>query len=361
MPNQNWAEMLDALGIEVAPNVIEIPQETAKPQAQTAPDCENELDAGAVDDEPIEPESQTSRPAIDPSDPLTAALTYPKAPRDYVEPDWADFPLNIWDGIPDLPGVLLTGPRGTGKTLLAQVYAARRKRPLLTVNCNSGMTADSLLGTPRLDLKGRGGDYMQPGPVAVAAKYNAVLFLDELNRAGPDVQAILNPLADRVNEGVYIPYTGERIDWKQPCILAAMNEGYAGTREVDPALRDRFESVYAEYLPQDDEIKLIRNRTKCPKGVAENAVKTANAIRAAARGDSADSQTMPIDFDLSPRALLSFAYRVVKGQDTSIAWREAVLNRIGNSPRFAPTRSVVAQLSSQIGGFDVAPKGGDAS
>lgn len=283
------------------------------------------------------------------SDATPDCLSRPVEPSDYIEPKWADYLLNIWDtlGARSPNAVLLTGPRGTGKTLAAEVYAARRSRLLLVCNCNPEMTAESLLGTPRLSLKKHGGDYWMPGPIMLAAQYNAVLLLDEFTSLGTASQVALNPLADRAGlGGVFIPYTGERLSWLNPRIICAVNEGYAGTRDIQPALRDRFETMHAVYLDPSDEEALLVARTGCDAPLAAKAVACANAIRAAARGEYGQ---MPLDFDLSPRPLMSFCDRAVAGQPHAVAWREAVLGRIGYSFRTEATRAAVEQISSAAG------------
>ncbi|WP_413936948.1 AAA family ATPase [Nitrospira sp. BLG_1] len=284
--------------------------------------------------------------------PIHVSLIMPVEPTDYVEPDWAQFLFNVWDDMDDTPGVMVDGPRGTGKTQAVMVYAARRNKPLLVCNCNQEMTPDSLLGSPRIDMKGVGGDYLQMGPIALAAKLGAVLFMDEVNYLPPATQAVNNPLMDTVQNGIFLPYTGERIEWENPKIVAAFNSGYAGTREINQAFFDRFEPLVAEYLPLRQEATLIVNRTGCEYQLAERAVRTANAIRAAAKGDNGN--VMPLEFDLSPRALFSFARRVVSGkQDINRAWKEAVIGRVGSGIRRSGARETVRQLSIQIGNFQV--------
>ncbi len=268
-------------------------------------------------------------------------------PDDYVEPKWADFVFNIWPQLSDTPAVMTEGPRGTGKTQMAVVLAARLGRPLLLVNCQPDTTAELLLGTPRV----RGGsDYWEPGPIMLAAKYNAVLGLDEFNVMGPGAQLGIKPIADSLIGGLFIPYIGERIEWPDPRIICNCNPDYAGTRIMQEACRDVMETVVAGYLPPQDEEDLIVKRTGCARNTVANAVKTANAIRAAAK-PSQGGDALPIKFDLSPRALFSFAKRVVAGQNIDNAWEEAVINRVGSTFQTAATREAVKQTSKVTGGF----------
>ena len=337
--SEKIAQVLKDMGISLPqppPQVVRVPAKP-KPPKQSAPSAVGQTDQA----------NQT-----DANKTVHLALVNPTEPVDYVEPKWAKFLFHVWDDMEDTPAVMIAGPRGTGKTLAAMVYAARKGVPLLICNCNQEMTPESLLGCPRIDLKGVGGDYLQMGPFALAAKLDAVVLLDEVNYFPPATQAVANPLLDTIQGGVFLPYTGERINWPNPKVLMTYNDGYSGTREMNQALCDRCEPLVADYLAPAEERALIVNRTGCATDLADRAVKTANAIRAAARGDN--GSVMPLDFDLSPRALLSFARRVVQGVQTeSEAWREAVIGRVGGGARKQGARETVRQLSMQIGGFQL--------
>lgn len=285
----------------------------------------------------------------DPSAEHLMAFKDPMEPKDYVEPLWAKFLFHYWTNMSRCFCVLASGPRGTGKTVAAEVFAARIGRKLLIVNCNGDMTATSMVGRSRVKAAT---DFWFPGPLMLAAMYDAVLLLDEFNLTRSETQAVLNPLTDAVQGGIYNPATSQRVVWKRPYIIIAANEGYAGTKTIQQALRDRCRNLNATYLPEESEIKLVVSRTGCDVSLAENAVKTANAIRAAAEGK--DGSTMPLDFDLSPRALFDYCEEVTHGRNQNESWYEAVIGRIGWNYQQATTREGVMALSKNVGGFDFA-------
>lgn len=298
-----------------------------------------------------EPESNGAAETTPVGSNTAACLMRAAEPSYFIEPPWGKFILDLWPKLPECPAVLMEGARGTGKTLIALVIAARLGRPCLLVNCQPDMTAEMLLGTPRIKA---GSDYWSPGPIMLAAQHNAILVLDEFNVLSPAAQLGIKPICDGVIKGLYIPYTGERIEWPDPRVICCVNPDYQGTRMLQEACRDTMETVCCDYLPQADEIRMICARTGADKDVVSNAVNCANAIRAAARGEnSADG--MPLAFDLSPRALLSFGRRVVARQSADVAWKEAVIDRCGTSFQGAATREAVRQISMSIGGYNALP------
>ena len=312
---------------------------------------EPELRTTQVDKTPAPPKgmTQTEQSAdyelalLDPADYIV---------DDYIRPAWGEFFYDLWPKIDSILAVILYGPRGTGKTLAALQWAHENGHTKVVLcNCHPDMTAEKLLGTKRLDLKTRGGDYWQPGPIMLAAMFDCPLILDEFNITGPSTQVVMNPLCDGVQKGILIPATGERIRWEKPRIICCVNEGYAGTRPLQEAFRDRAEPVITTYLPEADEARLLNSRTDCDLFTCQHATKTAAAIRAAAKGDP-NSGNMPLEFDLSPRALFSYCLRVHHGQEKAKAWWEAIIGRMGYSIQSESTRATVQKLSENVGGFN---------
>ena len=97
--------------------------------------------------------------------------------------------------------ILLKGPTGCGKSRLVEHMAARLGRPLVTVSCHDETSAVDLLGRWLV----RGAETIwQDGPVTRAVREGAILYLDEIAEARPDVVVVLHPLTDhrrRTNQG----------------------------------------------------------------------------------------------------------------------------------------------------------------
>jgi hypothetical protein len=268
-------------------------------------------------------------------------------PDDYIEPKALHYLYNIWPYI-DAPFVLLSGPAGVGKTLAARVLAARLGRPLIKVECEPEMTAQELLGMSRI---AGGTDYWQPGPFQIAAEMSAaglapILFFDEFSVLGPGAMYKFAPLDGNGSVSFTNTAIGRRFCWKEPKCIVAFNEDYAGNREITRAIRDRGRTLEVTYLPEPDEVKLLVLRKSMDLELAEKAVRCANALRAAARGTEG---TIPLQFDCTFRALSDFADGVKYGQPITESWTEAVIGRVGNSMRDAPTRKAVAEISTTAG------------
>ena len=89
--------------------------------------------------------------------------------------------------------MMLKGPTGCGKTRFVEFMAHRLGKPLITVACNEDMTASDLVG--RFLLSSQGTEW-QDGPLALAARHGAIVYLDEVVEARQDTTVVIHPLTD---------------------------------------------------------------------------------------------------------------------------------------------------------------------
>jgi len=68
---------------------------------------------------------------------------------------------------------------------------------------------------------------------------------------------------------------------EETAFIATANIGseYSGTQQIDRALLDRFFPIELDYLPEDDEVRVLVNRTKVDEDKARSVVRVANKIR----------------------------------------------------------------------------------
>ena len=89
--------------------------------------------------------------------------------------------------------VMLKGTTGCGKSRFVEYMAYKLDKPLITVACNEDMSASDLVGRFLLDKEGT---IWQDGPLAMAARYGGICYLDEVVEARQDTTVVIQPLTD---------------------------------------------------------------------------------------------------------------------------------------------------------------------
>ncbi len=208
--------------------------------------------------------------------------------------------------------IRLNGPAGCGKTTTAMEFAARFKRPLLVMDCPNVREPRDWFGFKTIDNKSGQIVWHKSLFSRFIQTKGAVVVLDEVNRLSPMICNTLLPLLDGRRQ-TYLEEAGSKIVVGQGVVFfATTNEGreFTGTTSLDLAHSDRFGTlIEVTYLKQEDEIKLLVERTGINKDDANKLVSIANTVRRKAVSDSADSFSKGI----STRILLNAAEKVVLG------------------------------------------------
>lgn len=158
--------------------------------------------------------------------------------------------------------LLLVGPKATGKNVLAENLAAAFGRPAWTVSLYINADAASLIGT---DTFRAGEVQFRPGPVYESAAAGGFCVFDEINMARNEALAVLHALLD-YRRALEVPGAGYLSVHPAARFLATMNEGYAGTRELNEALASRFLVLR---LPPLDEAGLAALLSEALPGLRE--------------------------------------------------------------------------------------------
>ena len=149
--------------------------------------------------------------------------------------------------------LLLAGGKATGKNVLAENLAAAFGRPGWDVSFHVDMDAASLIGTDTFE----GGQVVfRPGPVCQCAQEGGFGILDEINMAKNEALAVLHAVLDfrRVMD---VPgYRRVNLD-PATRFIATMNNGYAGTRELNEALASRFVIIQMPSISPEGLEKLL--------------------------------------------------------------------------------------------------------
>lgn len=134
--------------------------------------------------------------------------------------------------------VLVFGPTGPGKTSAVMAYAAKDKLPFYSVPCNVGIDPSELFGKY---MKEGEKWVWQDGPVTTMVRHGGVLLINEINMMPAKIAAALFSLLDKRRQIQLVAHKGEVItahpDFQ---VIADMNPGYEGTRDLNAALKNRF-------------------------------------------------------------------------------------------------------------------------
>lgn len=116
------------------------------------------------------------------------------------------------------------------------------------------MEEQDILGGPTIDASGK--VVMKDGPLTEAVRYGLIYVAEEMNFAKPGVMAILNTLLDG-NQQIILP-SGEIVKAAPGFkFVGTINPGYAGTREFNKALINRFGMVIYFDRPTDKQLETI--------------------------------------------------------------------------------------------------------
>jgi nitric oxide reductase NorQ protein len=173
--------------------------------------------------------------------------------------------------------LLLKGPTGCGKTRFVEYMAQTLNRELITVSCNEETSSIDLVG--RYLVKGME-TIWQDGPLTKAVKSGAILYLDEIAEARPDVMVVIHALTDH-RRMLYIDRLDEKLYATDTFMLvASYNPGYqSGLKELKPSTKQRFISMQFNYPTPEVESEIILNETGIDKTKAQKLVKIGTKIR----------------------------------------------------------------------------------
>ena len=148
--------------------------------------------------------------------------------------------VTLLETAPSEQNIMLTGKHGIGKSQILKKYFEKKGQKVVTLFLGQMSDPGDLIGLPHLDEQTGKTDFMLPYWWPLDEK-PIILFLDELNRARPEVlQTIMDLTLNRTLAGKELP-KGSRI-------ISAVNDGeeYQLT-DLDPALVSRF-NIY-EFRP----------------------------------------------------------------------------------------------------------------
>jgi nitric oxide reductase NorQ protein len=173
--------------------------------------------------------------------------------------------------------VMLKGPTGCGKTRYVEYMAHRLKRPLVTVACHEDLFASDLIG--RFLLKNDETVWID-GPLTMAVRSGAILYLDEIVEARKDTTVVIHPLTDN-RRVLHIDKKGETLHAHPDFLMViSYNPGYQSVlKDLKQSTRQRFAAIEFDYPEPEKEIEIVRTESMIDKESAEKLVFLAGKIR----------------------------------------------------------------------------------
>lgn len=269
---------------------------------------------------------------------------------------------NINQGTP----IWAWGPSGCGKTELISQIGVRLNRPVHVISFGEETSLRELLGTMAItsnteqvtagsekgmaamvaalwELAKRGlgmKTEFRYGTLPLAIQEeDAIVVLDEFNMAPPGIAAQLNRFFETGE--LTIPETGETIKTANNVVLVVTSNTpggvdeaglFAGSQQQNGATRTRFSYIHLDYLPADEEQKILRETIQ---GV--DAIKTpgekpfsilAVDVARACRGLIEQGQ---VSLPFAVRNLLRFAKATKELKDIADAFRDAYYDGLSAS------------------------------
>lgn len=173
--------------------------------------------------------------------------------------------------------LLLKGPTGTGKSRFVEFMAYKLDKKLITISCHEETSATDLIG--RYIIKGAETIWID-GPLTKAIKEGAIIYLDEIAEARPDVIVAIHSLTDHRRE-LFIDKLGETVKAQVDFMLvASFNPGYQrGFKELKPSTRQRFAAISFSYPEPKIETEILVKETGVEEAIAQKLVNIGNKIR----------------------------------------------------------------------------------
>jgi len=173
--------------------------------------------------------------------------------------------------------MMLKGPTGCGKTRFVEYMAWKLNKPLVTVACNEDMTASDLVGRFLLDSQGT---RWQDGPLALAARFGALCYLDEVVEARQDTTVVIHPLTD-TRRVLPLEKKGELVhahaDFQ---LVISYNPGYQSLmKDLKQSTKQRFGALDFSYPEHAVEAEIVAHESGVTPEIAGKLVSIAERAR----------------------------------------------------------------------------------
>ncbi len=223
--------------------------------------------------------------------------------------------------------MMLKGPTGCGKSRFVEYMAWRLGRPLITVACNEDMTASDLVGRFLLD---REGTRWQDGPLTIAARIGAIVYLDEVVEARQDTTVVIHPLTDHRRE-LPLDKKGEVVkahpDFQ---LVISYNPGYQSLmKDLKQSTKQRFGALDFDYPESEVEAEIVAHESGVDGETASKLVQIAQRSR--------NLKGHGLDEGISTRLLVYAGQLIAKGVAPVQACRMTLVRPLTDDPDMRDT------------------------
>jgi nitric oxide reductase NorQ protein len=219
--------------------------------------------------------------------------------------------------------LLLKGPTGTGKSRFVEYMAHQLDKRLITISCHEETSSTDLIG--RFIIKGAETVWLD-GPLTTAVKEGAILYLDEVAEARPDVIVAIHSLTDHRRE-LFIDKLGETVKAHEDFMLvASFNPGYQrGFKELKPSTRQRFVAISFDYPDSKIEKEILIMESGIDADTAKKLVAIGAKIRNLTELGLAET--------VSTRLLIDAAKLIESGLPKRLSVNVAIVEPLTDDPQ----------------------------
>ena len=218
--------------------------------------------------------------------------------------------------------MMLKGPTGCGKTRFVEYMAWKLGKPLITVACNEDMTASDLVGRFLLDASGT---RWQDGPLAIAARFGAICYLDEVVEARQDTTVVIHPLTD-ARRVLPLEKKGELVQAHPDFqMVISYNPGYQSLmKDLKQSTKQRFGALDFSYPAHEIEVEIVAHETSVSVEIAGKLVSIAERAR--------NLKGHGLDEGVSTRMLIYAGSLISRGVEPLAACRMTLVRPITDDP-----------------------------
>ncbi|CAK7014975.1 MAG: hypothetical protein PEPC_00618 [Peptostreptococcus russellii] len=230
--------------------------------------------------------------------------------------------------------ILLSGPKTTGKNVLAENLAMIFNRPMWNISMNVNSDSSSLLGS---DTFVDGEVKLRKGPVYNAAESGGFAVFDEINMAKNDSLSVIYSALD-YRRVIDVPGY-ERIDMHEATrFIGTMNYGYIGTKELNEALISRFMVIDMPTITEENFKMILENEFALKKDYLDIFVRLFMDLQK--KSLNAEISSKAIDL----RGLFSSIETMKKGLDIKSALEMGIVNKTFDQYEKDIVRDVINSL-----------------